>query len=226
MILSLHIPKTGGVSFRLWLETFYGARMLADYGDWPGFNTPEMNARRLARMAAMRARRDELLRDFEIIHGHFLLEKYVGLFPSSDVVAFFRDPYQQAVSQYEFLTRQSDGDNLVVRRFHELRPTLPEFIALMPNPQSLYLSGSAVEDLAMVGLTEQYERGVALFVAVFGCKLPPETERRNVNPNRRGETYEINREVRTAVNFHSEADIELYRRARERFARLCARFDI
>jgi hypothetical protein len=35
MLISVHIPKTGGTAFGAVLERAYGARLLRDYGDRP-----------------------------------------------------------------------------------------------------------------------------------------------------------------------------------------------
>ncbi len=226
MIISIHIPKAAGQSFRVRLQSTFGSRALIDYGDWTGYAAPEAVAQRAPRMAAMRARRDELLRDYDIIHGHFAPDKYAGLFPTTRYVAFFRDPYQQAVSHYRFMVRHPEIDHPVVKAVHETPMSVLDFIAAYPDVQSWFLGHLAVEDLAMVGLMEQYERGVALFEAVFGCKLSPETSRENVNPDREGDTYPIDAAVRKAVDTHRAGDIELYRRACERFGRLSARYGL
>ncbi|MGH6847335.1 MAG: hypothetical protein ACREC0_07820 [Methylocella sp.] len=226
MIVSIHIPKTAGQSFRSRLQSTFGSRALIDYGDVVGFDTPEFLAYRELRRAEMRARRDELLRGYDIIHGHFVADKYLGLFPTTGFAAFFRDPYQQAVSHYEFFLRHPEIDNPAVKLFHETHMSLLEFVAAFPDIQSRYLGQIAVEDLAMVGLMEQYERGVALFETVFGCKLSPETSREYVNPNRHGDTYSIDADVRRAVDIHRAGDIELYRRASERFDQLSTRYDL
>jgi len=226
MIVSIHIPKSAGTSFGMRLESEFGARLLKDYGDWVGLETPDAIARRAARVAAMRARREELLRDYDVIHGHFVADKYLDLFPTTALVAFFRDPYQQAVSNYHYLMRHPEIDHPGVKLFHEVRPSLLEFIAGVPASQSNYLGRATVEDFAMVGLTEQYDRGVALFEAIFSVKLPPEKERGNVNPDRQGEVYEIDPAIREAIDQHRPGDVKLYRRAVERFARLAANYNV
>ncbi|MGA2185827.1 MAG: hypothetical protein ABSH47_22640 [Bryobacteraceae bacterium] len=220
MIVAIHVPKTAGMSFRLRLAASYGGRMLQDYEDWIGWDDLNLSAERT------RNQRDQLLRDYDLIYGHFIADKYAGLFPTTDLTAFFRNPYQQAASHYQFLQRHPEIDHPLIRAFHELRPSLPELIAELPDFQLRYLGRTPLEDLTMVGLTEQYERSVALFEAVFGRKLPPETERGHANPNRQGHSYEIDPAVRRAVDVHRAGDVELYRRACERFGRLAARYGI
>jgi hypothetical protein len=168
----------------------------------------------------MRARRDELLEKFDVIHGHFVPEKFAGLFPATDYVAFFRDPFQQAVSHYEFLRRLPDIDHPVVREFRAAGMTLQDFIAwdAVGNPQTQLVGGFSPEDFTMVGLTEEYERSIALFNVMFGRNLVNASE--NANPSRDASGYAIDADLRKLIARHREQDIDLYRRAQARFTRL------
>jgi hypothetical protein len=227
MIVSVHIPKTAGRSFRTGLEAAFGSRVLFDYRDAVGINTPQAHTRRALNMAETRARREELLSNYDVVHGHFIADKYAGLFPSTSFSAFFRDPYQQIFSLYHFFKRTpgAPGIHPGASLFRKIQPTILEFIEAVPNVQSSFLGRVAVEDFEMVGLTEQYDRSVALFGSIFGKKLPPQLGRINVNPERRGDFYEISPALRRAVERHSAGDVELYRRACELFARLVAKFN-
>lgn len=199
---------------------------MIDYGDLVGMDAPEYVTRRDRRTAEMRARKDELLHDYDIIHGHFIADKYLGLFPTADFAAFFRDPYQQTISHYEFFLRHPEIDHPGVKMFHEVGMSLLEFVAAFPQIQSRFLGQISVEDLAVVGLTEEYETGIALFEAVFGCKIVPETARENVNPQRPADGYTVDAALRKAIDVHRAADLDLYDRARERFARLRLRYGV
>jgi hypothetical protein len=223
VILSIHIPKTAGTAFGELLHGAFGSRLLRDYGDHVGLNTPEEDVRRAARIVKARARRDKLLRDFDVIHGHYTADKYAGLFPRADFVAFFREPYQQTLSQYEYILRHPEIDNPGVKLFHVVRPTRAEFIARAGNHQEIYLGAMDLDELAVVGLTEQFQRSAALFETVLGRKLPRDPARANANPDRTGEHYAVDPELQRAVLRYRAADIDLYRRARERFASLCER---
>ena len=218
MILSLHVPKAAGNSLRELLQVEYGERFMGDYGDWSGFDTPEANARRAVRTAAMRARAAELQANYDIIHGHFHADKYLGLFEREQFVAFFRDPYQQAMAHFFFLLRNPQRNHPEERIFHENRMTLLDYLSwdAFRNQQSQYLGSVAIEDFAMVGLSSQFARGLALFGATFGRDLGPERFA-NVNSHRQNPDYEIEPQVRRAVEKYRGADIELYRRAQELF---------
>jgi hypothetical protein len=224
MILSLHVPKAAGNSFRALLQNQFRERLMPDYGDWAGFNVPEAIERRNVRTLRMRGRRDELLEKYDAIHGHFVADKYVGLFPRAAFVAFLRDPYQQAASHYCFLLRNPQREHPEEKMFHDAKMTLHDYLSwdAFYNHQSQYLGSVSIGDLAMVGLSEEFRRSVYLFNSVFGCALRGETFL-NVNPDHCGAPYRIDCEIRKAVQKYRPADVELYRRAQEIFARQAAR---
>jgi hypothetical protein len=224
MILSIHVPKAAGNSFRELLRAEFGVRLMSDYGDWAGCKVPEAIERCQSRTLKMRSRRDELLEKYDIIHGHFAADKYLGLFPSEDFVAFFRDPYQQAVSHYYFLLRNPQRDHLEEKIFHEAKMTLHDYLRwdAFHDQQSQYLGTLSIEDLAMVGLSEEFYRSVHLFNSIFGCDLRGGNFL-NVNPDTQGGPYNIDSEIRRSVQKYRAADIDVYRRAKEIFKRQTAK---
>lgn len=224
MILSLHVPKAAGNSFRGLLEREFAERLMLDYGDWAGFNVPEAIERCNMRMLRMRSRRDELLEKYDAIHGHFVADKYVGLFPAGKFVAFFRDPYQQALSHYCFLLRNPQREHPEEKIFHEARMTLHDYLRwdAFRDHQLQYLGSVSIDDLAMVGIAEEFYRSVDLFNAIFGRDLQGDSFL-NVNSDNGGTPYPIDHDVRKAVEKYRAADVDLYRRAKEIFARQTSR---
>jgi len=223
MILSIHIPKTAGTSFGESLKVKFGDRMLLDYGDWAGYNSPEVLIHRAERTAQMRARRDQLLETFDIIHGHFLADKYLGLFPKTDFVAFFRDPYQQTLSNYFFMQNNPHLPHPAVKIFHDVKMTIHDFLSwdAVRNPQTKFLGSVPVESFAVVGLTEEFPRSISLFTSTFGHGVPAHFVK-NVNPARLGSEYQLEPELRKAMDKFRAADLDLYRRAQEVFAKQAA----
>jgi hypothetical protein len=88
--------------------------------------------------------------------------------------------------------------------------------------QSQYLGSVSIDDFAMVGLSEQFYRSVDLFNTIFGCHLRGDSFL-NVNPDHQGAPYQIDHEVRKAVEKYRPGDVDLYRRAKEIFARQTSR---
>ena len=231
MIISIHIPKTAGRSWRAQLASEFGDRLLLDkefekvdsietYKEIFGAYAPNTDVQGSTPKDELREQRDALMRDYDIIHGHFVADKYTGLFPTTQFVAVFRDPYQQMVSAYHYIKREAG------ELFQKYNPSLPQFIALLSNMQSPFLGSISLDDLAMVGITEQYERSVALFEAIFGKKISHDVKRENTNPDRQGDTYEIDPDVKEAVDRHCAADIELYQRAQQRFEQLASQYGV
>jgi hypothetical protein len=224
MILSLHVPKAAGNSFRQLLEASFRDRLMLDYGDWAGFKVPEALERCRVRTLAMRSRRDELFEKYDIIHGHFVTDKYLGLFPVEKIVGFFRDPYQQALSHYCFLLRNPQREHLEEKLFHDAKMKLHDYLEwdAFRDHQSQYLGSVSIDDLAMVGLSEDFYRSVNLFNSLFGSNLKGESFL-NVNPDHQGANYKIDHDTRAAVEKYRAADIDLYRRAREIYAKQTAK---
>jgi hypothetical protein len=228
MLLSIHIPKTAGTSFHHYLRKVFTNRLMTDYGDWVEIKTEEGIRHNERRQAEILSRTEHIRQHFDAIHGHYLAGKYIAVFANAQVVAFIRDPYQHAISTYEHASR-SDLKNDAhpgIRLFRENRMTAVDFIEAFPNHQSLYLSDMPLDDFAMIGLTESYDRSLALFRAIFGVAALPDPGRKNVNPSRKGAVYEITDDVRRAVDKHRAEDLALYRRARERFEVLARRHDL
>ncbi len=222
MIISVHMPKTGGETFANGLETAFGPRLLRDYGDKVGFVSDDIERHRRVRMEAMRAERDEIERRYDIVHGHFIADKYRGLFRSEQYVAFFRHPLQQAISHYRYLQRVPLRNDPTISDVQGPDVTFTDFLErdTVTNSQTELLGAVPLEYFAMVGIAEEFDRGVALFNATFGCRVEI-TESVNVDPDRVGPRHPLTAAEREAVQNHRRADIELYQRAKQKFNRLC-----
>ncbi len=226
MIVSVHIPKTAGTSFREDLRGAFGPRLLLDYGDWPEAATAETRTRDERRRAAMLAEAGGYVARYDAIHGHFAARKYLNVFPATTLIAFVRDPYQHAISSYEFARRLPPVEHPAHRAFLERRMSLVDLVEAVPNHQSTYFAGISIENFAMVGLTERYERSLALFEAISGIPMPRRSTLLNANLDKERGDYEVSADVRRAVERYRAEDVKLYHRARDRFAAQCASYGV
>ena len=221
MLLSVHVPKTGGTSFFESLQNVYGSRVLRHNNDWVEVATPEAVERR-------QRHRDDLIGDpelfarrFDAVHGHFSARKYFDVFRNARLVTFVRDPFQHAVSCYEFAVRSDALGHPGHDAFKSRSLSIVELIEMYPDHQSMYVDDLPLEAFALVAITERYAESLALFERMAGATIPRHDTRANVNPGRRPDgVYAISRDVRRAVERHRARDIELYRRAAERFEQL------
>lgn len=226
MIVSVHIPKTAGRSFQHDLAVTFGPRLLADYGDFVELDTPEAHVHNARRRAEAAANSADIAGRYDVIHGHFTARKYADIFSDTTLVTIVRDPYQHAMSSYEHALRSAQMTHPDIRRFHQQRMSAVDLIEAYPDHQNRYLDGVPLEAFALVGLTEQYAKTVALFGTIVGTTMPRTRLRRNVNPRKAAEAYEIPPDVRRAVDRLRGQDVETYRLARERFAVLCMRYGV
>lgn len=225
VMISIHVPKTGGTTFLNVLQHLFGDELLLDYR-WMGVDLPLGSAAEVRRS----------LERVRCIHGHFPFGKYAGLRERDAVCARFvtwlRDPVDLVVSAYEYLRSKplmvgfplepweqaaSAGDLLEFARHEFAR-----------NRQSKQLRSDTPDAFDFVGITEEFSRSLRLFRAMFfpDRELPMDVEPQRVNPRRRGDGYSLDDARRSAVEDLNAWDTALYQRARQRFAEQCAEYGI
>lgn len=160
-LISLHIPKTAGTSFRHVLEQVYGDRL-----------------------AKLDIRNDQLLlndrlflgqslpENIHVIHGHFFynnLRKALALEGKQiPVITWLRDPVERVISNYYYLSatlaRALDEESRGLNLRNKMQRSLLEFAAtdFARNRMARFLSGIPLKSLFFVGIVEQYEEDLAL----------------------------------------------------------------
>ena len=212
MLVSVHMPKTGGTSFRRNLLTpAFGKRLLLDYEDRPLMHSKD------ERNQSAKAFRpdDELLARYDCVHGHFLAAKYRCEVPSLKFAVWFRDPLQRAVSRFHH-GKRTDGGAIGAHT------TIEEFCEL-GHLQNIYAKLLWSFDLSwfdFVGITEDYAAGVEMFCRMFD--LPGgATAIHNANPDKKiGLPYPIDRELRERIVQVNREDLDIYQRALARYRKM------
>ena len=222
MIISTHMPKTAGLSFRATLEEFYGSAFTHDYSDYPLNNKP--SDRRNSAMEHNRSVGSKLeeYRGVECIHGHFLPFKYLALADHIDCkfVTWMREPVARLVSHYDYWQRAYDPDSsstaALHRRVVEQCWTIEQF-CLAPELRNIYtelLWQFPTERLDFIGITEFYEEDLRYFSRVF---LGHNTEPRKLN-RRDDEPGSIRKDdisssLREEIMLYHAEDMALYKQA-------------
>jgi Sulfotransferase family len=178
VIISVHIPKCGGTSFRHVLQEIYGDGLWLNYGEI--FSQPQ-------------ARPDLLPRGIQCIHGHFLGDAFDDLAPQPRRVTWLRHPVERVVSNYYHFIRSPDLRDACCRELLEKDLSLEEFAELdwMRNEATRYLADKPVEAFEFIGILERFGDSLRVFGETFGVPVPREPPRVNVNPARTGETYPL-----------------------------------
>jgi hypothetical protein len=214
MLISVHMPKTAGSSFRATLAETFGERLLADYGDYPLAAPPaERHVRALEHALAVRP--DHLL-SRSCVHGHFLPVKYLPLADAMPCrfVTWLRDPVDRLVSHYDYWHRsydpQASNTSSLHRRVVEEGWDLERFCTApeLRNVYSAFLWAFPLRYFDFVGISECYAEDLCEFSAKFlGTNVVPQSLNRS--ERQRGATdlpVALRRRVRA---FHA-SDVQLY----------------
>lgn len=200
-ILSIHVPKTAGITFSEYLKRVYGPESVLV--DNRGFDEPEIGPR------------------IRVLHGHFPYFKWGSRFPSARAIIWLRDPLRRLISHYYYwitLAPEMEKINDPLHRYViENRLGFLEFCELpaMRNLQTALTGGRPIEAFDFVGIHE-YLEDLCWLQGYFGW---PDLEFISHNHNTYPRYLQLVRDllgdpgaVRTLKAFN-EADIDLLRTA-------------
>lgn len=219
LIVSLHMPKTAGNSFKVVLNEHFGEAMKNDYADYP-LNVALRERHRQAISACLETAEDVGYKNIRCIHGHFLPLKYLLLadFRPTVFVAWMRDPMARLVSHYHYWYDAYDPTSPDTRPLHrrvvEEQWSLEKFCLSsdMRNLYSQFLWGFPLERFDFIGITENYETDLRAFsLGYLGSELQVRVVNRRKSPSSKG--AELAGRLRKRVEKWHAADVDLYQRA-------------
>jgi hypothetical protein len=214
MLISVHLPKTAGLSFAAALKEYFGyPAFLNDYNDWP-INTPPMK-RKFQALKHFFFDKPSDYNGIDCIHGHFLPLKYAGLQRKMEMkfVTWMRDPVQRVISHYHYWKRSYDPVKSPVlhRRMVEEEWSLERF-CLGREVQNIYktfLWGFPLKKFDFIGISEFFKEDLAWFGRhMLDINIKPRRE--NVG-NHNGEPYRLDPLLERKITDHHKVDYEIYR---------------
>lgn len=168
MLISIHIPRTAGTSFRFLLKQYYGQSVLFDYGDPIMVN----NLIRTGFARKSKIKNRIFKSDFNnkrCIHGHFLPYKYLDFKKEeSAFVVWIREPMDRLMSHYSFIIKENKK-HPDVSPFHQKvikEKWNFEKFCLDKTAQNLYSKffwNFPISKLNFIGSLEDYDHDINLF---------------------------------------------------------------
>lgn len=216
MLISVHMPKTAGSSFKVSLKTHFGDSLMSDYQDMP-INTPVLkrNVRTVWQNISGPISYSD---NIKCIHGHFMPAKYLWMMSRKKPVfiTWLREPAQRMVSHYHYWKKPCPENNInslgaLHKRMLEEQWDLERFV-LCPELQNIYHKFFwlfPVSIFSFIGLTEHYDEDFKFFSQKFlGSDL--DTVAHNVNEERKGKEYDIPPALLEQIRKHHKRDYQLY----------------
>ncbi len=211
MIISLHIPKSAGTSFRFSLKEHFGSALLEDYGTRP-LRIPFELGRKKAESFNRKIKFGKYS-GTSCIHGHFLAAKYSAFVGRATFITWLRNPVDRLYSNYYHILRNHPGArNTIPFRVRREGWTLEEycFSPLMKNYCSNFFWNFDISAFEFIGIVENYETELDFFFRNFlGSGTQPFKE--NTNPD--NEPYRIDPDMRNELEKFHALDMSLYNRA-------------
>jgi hypothetical protein len=205
-LISLHIPKSAGTSFRLILQDVYGedAVQRLDINKQDGILLNQESVT-ISQIPA----------GLKVAHGHFSYSEFKQFFgePQAPIITWLRNPVARVVSQYYFLQERFEDQVIHSRNsrnvFKRLCRSLEEFAAVPGNRnlQSRYLQGLRPEDLDFIGIVEFFEEDLQELAGKMGWET---YEPIHDNKTRNKEREEVSPDVLRLIADLNSEDLSLY----------------
>ena len=202
-IIFVHIPKTAGTSFRSAASEYYGKnRILNDYG-YEAEETSEIVLEHYYQEEDA-----DLLRgaskSYDLISGHYPASRYRAIFVDAPVAVFIREPIARVVSEYNH-SCNLNGYKGSLRSFYSEE--------IYQNRQYKLLAGLSLDELAFVGITDEYDLSLSMFNDLFDADLQSHSMNRGDYKNTN--FSDLSKEDIAEITELNQKDIALYVAAKE-----------
>ncbi len=209
-LISLHIPKTAGTSFRNILKSVYGDREVLRF---------DISERGIVRVNEEQYNKSKLP-SVKVIHGHFTLEALENKFDLPEeykLITWVRDPVKRVVSNYNYLEdrlREIHEQHKGLNILSKMQRTLAEFsrAEVNRNRQFKFLKGRTLDEFDFVGIAEMFDSELIRLARTLEWPVVPEPLHQNRSSDKKREIDEnLVKEIREL----NEMDEQIYQKAIE-----------
>lgn len=215
MIVSVHTPKAGGLSFKDLLECHFRRHFYPDYIDLPANKSLQQNiaeVRKFHRKFSLIDRHLFKVKQIRCIHGHFLPYKYSSL-KGACFVTWLRDPLERAASHYYYWKRTYNTKHSAPlhKKVVEENWSLERFCFSdeMKDLYTKFFWGFPKEKFEFIGITEFFEEDVKYFAKEYLNSPVADVPQKNVNPEKIAPYFSDPNLIEDLQSFHSE-DYAIY----------------
>lgn len=209
-LVSVHIPKTAGTSFRNTLKAVYGEQQVARLDI-----TLEKEDIRLNEQPWQGRR---LPRTVQVVHGHFSPTLFYKYFRTSEAsfITWLRHPVERVLSNYYYLVKRLQEELQEEKKglniLSKLQRSLEEYAAapINQNRMAKFLTGKPLSDFSFVGIQDHYGEDLQYLAEHLGWQHAPHFQH-----NVTGKKYDLSPALRTQIAAWNEEDMHLYEQALE-----------
>ena len=198
MIISIHVPKTGGTTFKNFLLDAFPNKVFFDYS-----NNEKIKL--------------EIPDNTEILHGHITARKYRNIYPDAKYITWLREPTQIPISMYYHYLRNPDYNSFLCKQLYENNLTLEGFINLKKNWNVInnFIADVPLQDFSFIGILEDYDKSIERFTKQFNISDDLVIEKVNYNPDKSENKYNVSDELNAQLKMACKESIEVYQKALE-----------
>lgn len=229
VIISLHTPKTAGLSFKKVLKDHFEDHLIEEYIDLPLLHSTQQRQRAAIKskiLFNLYRRYNFERKGYKCIHGHFLPYKFTG--PAAKgikYVTWLRDPIERMCSHYYYWLRtyKEDRSPRLQTRIVKEKWSLEDFCLSVEfrNVYDQYLWRFPLEKFNFIGITEYFEEDLRYFAREFLNLAEPKIPFENANSERQGRKYDLEAGLIDRIRDFHQKDFEIYHYAlKERNKRL------
>jgi len=212
MIISVHIPRTAGSSFRAYLRGHSDISLMEDYGS--PIMVPSLIRNTYAKLGQVKNNFTSIPDQYNCLHGHFLPIKYRQYLKKPDVhfITWLREPALRIRSQYDYCFQsdkavdRSPFQNKVARENWSFEKFYSD--ARMQNLYSKFLWKFPISNFDFIGIVEKYDEDFKYFCETYLSDYNPKYMHGN-----RTLSAQVNAAERAAIEKLNSDDYFIYREA-------------